>query len=168
MRWVRRLAAAPLLGVVACASIWGFQDLTAGSDGGSNDATTGSDAQDDRSESALDAAADAPGEDEDAAFSDAQSDARSPDGGEGGAMSREGGARDAGDAGDDGAAAATCRSICPTGCCDSNNYCQGGSATTVCGSGGAACQSCAGCSALQTACCSDGGCICRLLSIGCP
>jgi hypothetical protein len=151
-----RIAVVPILGLLACAKVWGFQDLTEGPDGGSPDATTASDAQDDRSESALDAAVDAPGEEEDSASADALPDVRRPDGGEGGAAIAEGGV---GDAGDDGAAA-FCRSICG-GCCDANNHCAGGDTTAACGTDGAACQTCS-CTALQITCCVKGACKCEV------
>jgi hypothetical protein len=167
MQLASRLAFAPILGMVACANVWGFQDLTAGPDADVRDATTESQ-PDDEGQAAIDAAVDAPPAGDDSASFDAQGDARSPDAGEGGVVIREGGVRDAGDAGDDGGAAAECRRICTSGCCDSNNYCQQGTATAACGSAGATCQSCGACPALQTACCTGGACVCKLLSIGCP
>jgi hypothetical protein len=154
LRLAPHVAVAPLIGLIACANVWGFQDLTTESDGGLPEAAAPtSDAPGDDAESSRDAAQEASGEPEDSAFLDARDDARSRDAG---APKADGGANDGGD---DGAAAA-CRGICVTGCCDSNNICQAGTSTSACGSGGVACEACS-CKALQLTCCVRGGCACE-------
>jgi len=167
--WVAVAAAlAPLFGLVACADLWGFDDLTRATDGGPQDATTADDGSAVGLEGGSDAEADGANE-----MADASADAtngRSEDGGSRG----EAGVRDAGapDAGDDGAAAG-CRTACPSGCCDAMNHCQQTS-QTACGTGGAACVDCtadASCNPLvQVACCgaTTGQCGCAaLLNLAC-
>jgi hypothetical protein len=76
---------------------------------------------------------------------------------------------DGGDAGFDAGGTGACAMIC-AGCCDVNDRCQAGTATTVCGASGAMCQSCSTHSCtLSTPCCkAGGGCGCALAGvIGC-
>jgi hypothetical protein len=126
----------PLFGVVACANVWGFDDLTLAQDGGPSDATMASDDQATDSEGGGDdGSTDGAVENHD---SDADAgDARIyGDGGEAGPII-DAGARDAGGDG----AAATCEMICQ-GCCDSNNQCVVMMSPTACGMGGQACADC--------------------------
>jgi hypothetical protein len=165
--WVAVAATlAPLFGLVACADLWGFDDLTLATDGGPQDGTTADDAPAVGPEGS-DAEADGANE-----MADASVDAtnvRSEDGGSRG----DAGVRDAGapDAGDDGAAAG-CRAACPTGCCDAMNHCQPMS-QTACGTGGAACVDCtadASCMVLApVACCgaTTGQCGCAAPLLAC-
>jgi hypothetical protein len=155
--WV---AIAPLLGVAACANVWGFDDLTLALDGGSRDATTASDALVGAADSGGDAEVDAGDDGYDSVdagdssyASDAPAVSDAPSYGEGG----EGGGPNDGavkDAGGDGAAAAACKKICPMGCCDPAGRCLGGTATSACGTGGNACEACpASACTLASPCC---------------
>lgn len=161
---------APLLGVAACANVWGFQDLTA-SDGGPPDATSMTDAPVAAQEAgAGDAEADAADQEGDShvAGEDARSDGPIGDAGDGGGVSREGGPADGGNAGDS-AAVALCETICTMGCCDSQGICHSTTTTKVCGPAGTACQDCSThtCSVLtETPCCGTSGCACQSI-LGC-
>jgi len=160
------IALTPLLGVVACANVWGFDDLTS-RDGGPQDATTRVDAFAPPVESGPDAADDGVGDVADSSgdASDAMGTGEGGEGGESDATAREGGP---GDAGNDGATAAECKASCQTGCCDANNHCQAGSTPSICGSSGGACQDCSShsCGTLQATCCVSGACACEPLT--CP
>ena len=148
--------------MVACANVWGFQDLREGPDGGASDATTGG--GDDRDEADGRIADDAP-EPQDSAEVDAQRDAPGTEAGEAGPIG-EGGPLDAAS---DGPTAADCQEHCPNGCCDSNNMCHPATSNTVCGTQGSACVNCKvtmPCGALQASCCASGGCVCA--AIACP
>ena len=142
------MAIAPLVGIVACANIWGFDDLTLGPDSGSEDATTSN-----APEAGGDAEADAVGVRNDSGGEAADAHVSGEDGEAGeaeAAAAREAGARDAGG---DGAAAAQCKAICKTGCCDSSGFCQAGTLASACGGGGAACATCSGPCPLGPPCC---------------
>lgn len=186
-RWA--WGAASLLALVACGNIWGFHNLTAGTqaepafdataatapdvmqetssvddgdalgaeamDGASVDGAPADDAI--SAEDAGDATVDAPPADAadasipDAETADAETDARVE------AAPPNDGAADA---------IAACQAIC-AGCCDSIGHCELGTATDVCGVGGALCQSCAGQSCIITSspCCkSNGGCGCEVIT----
>jgi hypothetical protein len=149
-----------LLGVAACADVWGFKDLTLG-DGGAQDATTLSDAPNSGSEGGEDAEVDS-GQGADSG--DGAADARAEgEGGEGGSAAHEGGAADAGDGG---VTAADCMSICTSGCCNSSNICVTASAT-ACGPPGQQCVDCPTASCTLGACCTSAGqCGCSLV-LGC-
>jgi hypothetical protein len=153
-----------LLGVAACADVWGFKDLTLG-DGGAQDATTVSDAPNPGSEGGEDAEADSgQGADSGDGAADAAdaADARSEIG-DGGPIADTG----ARDAGDDGASAA-CMSICMT-CCDSTNKCVKTSTVSACGMNGSACMVCPSCGLGSTTCCgtTSGQCGCAAAGLLC-
>jgi hypothetical protein len=152
-----------LFGVVACADVWGFSDLTAAPDAVAPDATPAGDSPVSVLEAGGDDEADvfALGADSGADAADARG---YGEGGEGeGGRSAEGGAKDAGD---DGAAAA-CKATC-SGCCNSANHCVTPTAT-ACGNGGEACVDCPACSTLQTPCCgaTSGQCGCADVGLLC-
>jgi hypothetical protein len=164
---------APLLGVAACADVWGFQDLTA-SDGGPPDATSMNDARSGAPESgAGDAEADAAEEEGDSGQEvgeDARSDGEAGKAGDSGGVSREGGLSDGGDGGD-GAAVIACEGVC-MGCCDAQGICHTTTSTTVCGASGTACQDCTTpahkCTVIgESPCCGTSGCGCAALGIIC-
>jgi hypothetical protein len=168
--------AASLVALVACGDIWGFHDLvpappaelvfdaTAGNppdvtqetslavEGDASEAEAVDSASDDGAAAAtLDATA------ADASVDDAELDARVEAG------PPNDGAADA---------IAACQAIC-AGCCDSTGHCEDGDQTTVCGTGGALCQSCpsGSCIITTTACCksvaSGGGtCGCSVVLTG--
>ncbi len=173
----RRVAAwasvAPLLGVVACANVWGFQDSTA-SDGGPPDATSMSDTYVAVSEAGGgDAEADAAEEEGDSAPAvgdDARTEGEAGKAGDGGGVSREGGPGDGGDAGDGAVSAvvAACEAAC-MGCCDAQGLCHTTPSTTVCGPSGTECQNCSAhkCAITETPCCATSGCGCATLSLIC-
>lgn len=154
-------SAVPVIGLVACANIWGFSDLGIGQ-GGPADATASAvqpdvavasdasafEASEDDSEASSDDSPVTEGADSalDAAEPDAAEASTPPDAGGGGKT-------DASDA----APPVTCASIC-TGCCDIHGDCQAGTATAVCGIAGAACADCTmhSCSGLlSTGCCAS-------------
>jgi hypothetical protein len=152
----------PLLGVVACADVWGFSDLTA-SDAAAPDAATPQEAAVDGTEGGMDSGPDsAQREDESSAdLPDAREERDLGEAGEGGMTVRESGSEDGGDA------AADCnRTNCPTGCCDSLGKCWPTSTTAHCGTNGNACEACtASACTLASACCtSKGTCGCQLVT----
>ena len=162
---------APLLGVVACANIWGFEDLTLSPpDAALQDATMPSDAPGTVSEAGGDAEVDAFAEGDvfggDAADARVYGEGGMGDGGHPG----EGGAKDAGDD----AAIPYCKANCPMGCCDSTGHCVTILSPRACGTAGATCVDCttttgATCTAVTPACCGSttGQCGCSLATVGC-
>ena len=156
----------PLLGVVACADVWGFSDLTEAPDAVARDATTAEEAAVGGAEGGTDSGPD--GSLEEDGPSGELPDAREErEVGEADVGIREGGARDGGD---DGAAATKCKPMCPMGCCDSQGICHTGNTTASCGTNGNACEACSGtgCTALTSACCtSKQACGCMLTVILC-
>jgi hypothetical protein len=159
----RFVLAALLVAVVACANVWGFEDLTvAPADGAPATAVKdgGQDGED---------ATGAPGDD--ATETDAGLDSSALQGADAetdgaGRDSGLGGSKDAASDGaaNDGAAVARCQAICTSGCCDAQGICQGGTATSVCGAGGAACVNCSKTQSCPLpgigACCTSGACGC--------
>jgi hypothetical protein len=160
-RWV---LVAPLLGVVACANVWGFDDLTLAQDGGTSDATTPSDDQATISEGGGGEDGEADGTAGDDAFRGDAADAADGrgEGGEGGSIR----AGDAGDGGDAGLLTAYCAGHC-AGCCDSNGQCVNKVTITACGMGGAMCVDCPACSGLGASpCCGTTTGQCGCLTVG--
>ena len=158
---------APLLGAVACANVWGFDDLTLAQDGGPPDATTPGDEQILPSEGGGGGDAEADALDERDSGGDAADARIHGDAGEDGSRISDTGARDARD---DGAAAA-CKALCST-CCDSTNHCVP-EGTGSCGIGGGTCVDCVDampCATLSTSCCGPmtGQCGCAGLGLFCP
>jgi hypothetical protein len=172
--------------LVACGDIWGFHDLTyAPPDVLVFDATasnapdvtqeTSPVGESDAAEAeAVDAASDDGALTDDAAVdagTDATLDATAADVG---ADDAELDARVEAALPNDGAAdaIATCQAIC-AGCCDSTGHCEDGNQTTVCGTGGALCESCPSgpCIITTTACCKSvtsggGSCGCSVVLTG--
>jgi hypothetical protein len=153
----------PLLGVVACADVWGFSDLTEGPDAVARDSPTAGDSPVSAFEAGGDAEADvfALGADSGSDAADARS--YGEGGEEEGVRPAEGGAKDAGDDG----AAATCKATC-SGCCNSANHCVAPPTATACGNGGEACVDCPACT-LATPCCgaNSGKCGCATAGLLC-
>jgi hypothetical protein len=162
------LVAAFGFNVLACANIFGFDDLTlnpdastappapdGGKGGGGDDAVA--DAETESSTPGDDAPeTDDTGLDSSEPLFDA-----TPDGNVvGDADTSRDAAGTRSDAGDGGLMAA-CMLIC-SGCCDSNAHCQGGSTTAVCGTGGQLCSKCPSCGGVDTVCCTKGVCGCAL------
>jgi len=143
-------------GLVGCADIWGFDDLTSpGPDSASPVPTTeGGSMLDD---GAPDAPPDGPspidaGPDSSPDVPDARADAGARDGGDGGGSSDAAADADAADG------AAIVRCLACAGCCDSQGVCQGGTSVSACGAGGTACLDCPvakKCTTLMTSCCSS-------------
>ncbi len=156
--WIAALPLPGLLGVVACANVWGFSDLTEGGvDTGAQDATT-PEAADEEADTGSDGLL--PGDDS-AAAPDVRAEDAASEAGEGGPSPREAGA---GDGGNDGAAAAMCKSICSSGCCDAQGMCRTTLSAAYCGANGDPCQACGSCT-LGACCTSSGTCGCTVLAL---
>jgi hypothetical protein len=164
------MAVVPLFGVVACADVWGFSDLTGG-DAVAPDATTPQGAIDapgaGMDSSAPDSAQS--GDESSGELPDSREQREVSEAGDGGMTVREGGP---GDGGND-AAVAACKAICPMGCCDSTGHCVTALSARACGAAGAQCVDCtttaATCTPLTPACCGSttGQCGCSLATVGC-
>jgi hypothetical protein len=190
-RWA--WGAASLVALVACGDIWGFHDLTAGTqfepvfDATASSApdvtqeTSPVDNDDAAEAEAVDGATDdgAPTDDAISAADAGDATVDAPPGDAADASIPEAATADAEvETGpeaappNDGAAdaIAACQAIC-AGCCDPAGHCEPGNATGVCGVSGALCQTCANesCGLLTpTQCCkSNGTCGCEGLVGGC-
>jgi hypothetical protein len=149
------MAVLPLFGVVACADVWGFSNLTE-VDAVAADATTPEEAPVDGLGTGMEAGPDGAqqGDEPSAELPDAQEDRGLSEGGEGGLLIRDGGP---GEGGEDGSAAAQCKAICSSGCCDSQGKCRTTTSTAYCGNSGNACETCStsGCTLSLGACCTS-------------
>lgn len=155
----------PLLGVVACADVWGFSDLTGGSDALAPDAAMTQEGAVDGTEGGMESGPDSAQEEDEPSgdLPDAREEREVGEAGEGGMTVRDGAPVDGGND------AAACKAICTMGCCDSQGLCWPGTATAHCGTNGNACEACsgAGCT-LATGCCTTKqACGCQLTPLVC-
>jgi hypothetical protein len=154
-----------VLGLAACADIWGFHDVS----GVSTDAASFQVGESGSRDDAMTSSSDAAGAEDDGSFDgtvadgatdagpagDGSGDATTSAEADGDAIATEAGIAEAGgpsDALDE--AVIACQAIC-SGCCDSTGHCQPGTQTGVCGANGALCEDCPDtpCNFVSTACC---------------
>jgi hypothetical protein len=161
----------PLVGVVACADVWGFSDLTEAPDAVARDATAAEEAAVGGAEGGTDSGPDGSLEGDGPSGERPDAQDETGEAGKAGEAGRipEGGTKDAPDDG----AIAYCKANCLAGCCDSAGNCLTALSPRACGTAGATCVDCTTtettCTALTPACCGSTTrqCGCSLATVGC-